>query len=429
MKKLLTLCLASTLILSCQPNTKENISQLVDYQALMMKSTKIGQSIDEEISFWKNRSTQVPNNPINYSQLAGLYAKRFRAQGLIDDIHTSDSLYQKVLTLSPFGKSSTYRALSANAITKHEFADAKDYALAALEEGEDQAASYYMLFDALMELGEFERAKSTLNKQKSKNSFDYLTRASKFADHEGDLEKAILLMEQAYERVKFDKSTMSWSVSNLGDMYGHAGRIEDSYQAYLEVLNYDPNHWHSWKGLAWINFAHDGNVVAAKRILSHIDAHGNDPQVKLMLAEIADYEGNENESLSLKKEFYAEASSPAYMGMHNKYLILLAAEDFRMPIKAIEAANKEQEKRPTPQMYDLLAWTYLQNGEIEKALKLASLFVDGQSSEPEVLYHLGMIYKMNQQESKGNKYLKEALESAYELGPVTTQRIKESLKS
>ncbi len=428
MKSFLTLLLTSLLIVSCQQSQKP-IAEATDYDSLLSVSTKANRDLNADIQFWQERLSKSPKSHINLSQLAGLYSKRFRADGLIDDLHISDSLYQKSLESNPFNKAATYRALSANAVTQHEFPTAKMYALKAVDAGEDQAASYYMLFDALMELGEFETAESILNKQQSKSSFDYLTRASKFADHQGDLDKAIELMEMAYERVKFDNSIMRWSISNLGDMYGHAGRIEDAYQAYLSVLNHDPQHWHSWKGLAWINFAHDGNMDEAKRILRHIDEHSNDPQVKLMLAEIADYEGLGSESLQLKQAFFAQASSPKYMGMHNKYLILLASEDLKMNAEAIIEAEKEQEKRPTPQMYDLLAWTYLQNGELEKALKIASLFVDGQSSEPEVLYHLGLIYKMNGHLRKGQEYLKEALESEFELGPLTAQRIRENLKS
>lgn len=428
MKKLYSLLIISLLAFSCQ-RQHQNIVDKADYNNLIESPQARGADINTEIDFWTKRTSKSPNSYLNISQLARLYSQRFRADGAIEDIHKSDSLYHQVLKLNPFNNASTFRALSANAVTKHQFIKAKDYALAALKEGEDQAASYYMLFDALMELGEFPSARAALNRQKSKTSFDYLARASKLADHDGDLNQAISLMEKAYDRVKSDKSVYSWSISNLGDMYGHAGRIEDSYQAYIKVLNHNPQHWHSWKGLAWINFAHDNNMEEAKRILKHIDSKSNDPQIKLMLAEIAEFEGNLDEALSLKKNYYAEASSESYFGMHNKYLILLESEDLSMTEAAIARASSEQEKRPTPQVYDLLAWSYLQHGNPEKALALAESFVEGKSFEPEVLYHLGVIYKTNGQKRKGNSYLKEALESEFELGPLTTERIRENLKS
>lgn len=428
MKSILTLLLTSLLIVSCQQGQKP-IAKGIDYDSLLVASVDTNDNLHADMAFWKDRLLNSPENYINYSQLAGLYSKRFRANGLIDDLHMSDSLYRRSIALNPFNKAATYRSLSANAVTRHEFLEARNYAFEALEEGEDQAASYYMLFDALMELGELASARAVLNRQKSQNSFDYLTRASKLADHDGDLDQAISLMEKAYHRVKSDKSVHSWSFSNLGDMYGHAGRIEDSYQAYLKVLAHDPKHWHSWKGLAWINFAYDKNIQEAKRILNHIDSESHDPQIKLMLAEIAEFEGDLDESLDLKKAYYAEASEKRYFDMHNKYLILLESEDLAMTASAIDRARSEQQKRPTPQVYDLLAWSYLQHGNPQEALALAKDFVEGKSFEPEVLYHLGMIYKMSGQDSKGNRYLKEALESEFELGPLTAKRIRETLKS
>lgn len=428
MKQIATLLIACTLTFSCQQHAKEPISQKSEYSGFLQASIQVQSALDEEIEFWEQKLNSAPNNFMYLGQLAGLYSQRFKANGFIDDISISDSLYQKVLDITPFGKSNTYRMLSANAVTKHQFQEAKDFALRALTEGEDKSASYYMLFDALMELGEFESAQGILNKQQNKSSFDYLTRASKYADHEGDLDRAIALMEQAYERVKADKSVFTWSQSNLADMYGHAGRVEDSYQKYLEVLAKDPTHWHSWKGLAWINFAYDNNLSAAKDILEHLDQNSNDLLVKLMLAEIEEYQGNNSASHTLKKEYYSEVSTDKYFGMHNKYLILLESEDLKMQEKAIGRADLEKEKRPTPQMYDLLAWTYLQNDQPEKALEMAKLFVKGKSFEPDVLYHLGIIYHENNLRAEGNKLLREALESEFELGPVTTSKIKKALK-
>lgn len=429
MRIIIALIALGVLTFSCQPQKGTPVAQKGDYQHLMVASENLGTSLDLDIEFWRNRVQRTPNDFMSLSQLGGLLAQRFRINGMITDLHESDSLFLEVSKITPFSKANTYRNLSANAITKHEFELARTYAELALKEGDDKAASYYMLFDALMELGEYEQAKSILTSIENKNSFDHLVRSSKMADHEGDLDQAIRLMELAYERTRNNNSTFSWSISNLGDMYGHAGRIEDSYNAYLKVLKKDPGHWHSWKGLAWINFAHDGNVKAAKEILEHVQKNSPDPQVTLMLAEIAEFENDFTQSEVLKRSFYAKASSPQYLGMHNKYLILLESEDLNKSEQAIQRANAEQEKRPTPEMYDLLAWAYLQHGESEKALKLASLFVEGQTYEPEVLYHLGVIFKMNDQKKKGDQYLREALEGEFELGPVIAQRIKTALKS
>lgn len=431
MKNLIWLFL-SFAVLSCQSKVSEQkIADSADYNQFLQEqpSQQSLETLNEEIKFWENKLSSSPKNVTYINKLAGLKSRQFRLDGSIENIHISDSLYKKAIELNPFSNAGLYQALSGNSITKHEFVEAKKYAEMALAEGDKKTSTYYLLFDALMELGEYQRATGILNMQENKSSFDYLVRASKLADHNGDLDQAIALMEQAFERVKADHSLFSWAKSNLGDMYGHAGRIQDSYNAYLEVLNKNPEHWHSLQGIAWINFAHDKNTSEAKRILNKVKAHINDPQINFILAEIAEYENNEALSTELKKAYYAQASSPEYLGMYNKYLILLEAEDLRMPDAALIRATAEQEKRPTPEMYDLLAWSYFQKGDHKKALELATAHIENKTSHPEVLYHLGVIFKMNNFAKKGNTYLKEALESTFELGPLTTAKIEKALKS
>ncbi|MCE7993761.1 MAG: tetratricopeptide repeat protein [Roseivirga sp.] len=426
---ILFLCLV---LFSCNSGSpQKTVSDPADYtrhmQARALSADMNSQQSD--IQFWNDKLLESPESFMFLNRLAATYARRFKANGNIQDIHISDSLYHKALRLTPFSKASIYRALSANAITQHEFPMARHYAEKAIEDGDKISVSYYFLFDALIELGDYEQAKSTLARQSAKNSFDYLTRASKLADHDGDIDLAITLMEQAFERTKNNQNMYSWTKSNLGDMYGHAGRIADSYGTYLEVLEHDPNHWHSWKGIAWIAFAHDKETTEARSILEYIQARSKDPQISLMLAEIADYAGHKERSKSLKQAYYEEASAEAYLGMHNKYLILLEAEDFKKAEMALERALEEVDKRPTPVVYDLLAWTLFNKGEYEKALRIASLFVEGQTQEPDALYHLGMIYQYNGHRKEARKYLNEALESSFELGPITTAAIEKALKS
>jgi tetratricopeptide (TPR) repeat protein len=415
---------------SCQNEaTKIQITNTDDYNQYLSQSNsqKSLNLLNLDLEFWGNKLQSDPKSFTYISKIAGLYSQKFRLDGDVKNIHISDSLYQMAIEINPFSDAGLYQALSSNSITKHEFSDAKKYAELALKEGDKQMASYYLLFDALLELGEFNQAKSVLNLQKNKNTFDFKIRASKISDHEGDLDQAILLMEEAFEKVKTSNSLFVWSKANLADMYGHAGRVEESYQAYLEVLKKEPEHWHSLQGIAWIAFANDNNLLEAKRIVNFVKAKNNDPQMTLLLAEIAEFENNIEESKALKNEYYAQVSSPEYLGMYNKYIILLEAEDLATPEIAVFRSKEEAIKRPTPEVYDLLAWSHLQNGEPEKALAVANAYVINKTSEPEALFHLGIIYKSNNMNSEARNCFKEALESSFELGPLTTAKIKNAL--
>ena len=87
-------------------------------------------------------------------------------------------------------------------------------------------------------------------------------------------------------------------------------------------------------------------------------------------------------------------------------------------------SQKEIENRPTPQSYDLLAYTYQQKGDYKKALAIAEKHVANKTHEPVAQYHLAEIYKANGLYDRVVPIKKELLEASYELGPITTRAIK-----
>ena len=80
-------------------------------------------------------------------------------------------------------------------------------------------------------------------------------------------------------------------------------------------------------------------------------------------------------------------------------------------------AKIEVAHRPTPDSYDLLAWSYFNHGDIKKAYAIAQQYVYGKSHEPMLNYHLAVIYKANQNSSVIAPIVKELRGSIYELGP------------
>jgi tetratricopeptide (TPR) repeat protein len=362
-------------------------------------------------------------------KVGALHAELFRSTGLADHILLSDSLYKAVLQKYPAGNVEVYHSLSANSIAQHKFQDARDYAEKALALKDKKATSLLLLVDAYLEVGDYATANLVLRQFTNKNSFAYLIRKAKLKDHEGLLDSAILCMEKAFERIKGNKKMAQWALSNLGDMYGHAGRIDDSYAAYLEVLKYNPHDDHSLKGIAWIALSHDHKTSDAKTIINALAVRKRMPEAHLMLAEIAAVEDNEREKLLQLKKFKSIVSDARYKTMYNKYLAVLEAEEFNNAEAAVLIAQAEIVNRPTPESYDLLAWSYYHQGKFEQALDIVSHRVENQTFEPESLYHIGMIYQANGNKEKARHYLTQALESKFELGPSSYQKIKNTLQN
>ncbi len=427
MKKIFQVAIFAFAVALTACTEKKNIVNLNDYEGYLQVTDSVAlNNCNKEFLFWATKNTT--SQSLTYqSKIAGTYAHRFAITGKIEDVFVSDSIHQKILKADT-NRTGSYQALAVNCMTRHEFLHAKKYTQRALAVGDNKASSLFILFDINMELGDYGGAKYILSKFENKNAFAYLVRAAKVDDHEGHLDVAIKKMEQALERIKDDLSLYCWTRSNLGDMYGHAGRVEDAYHAYLDVLKKNPAHDFALKGIAWIALSHDHNTALAKQIALALQTKKEMPDMHLLLAKIAE---EENDIVEQKKQlqlFAQQASLAKYGNMYNKYMALLEAEEFGNPARTLEIAKVEIQNRPTPQSYDLLAWGYFQNGEVNKAVEVAQQHIEGKTFEPEALYHLGVIYK-NRDNKKSKILLTQALHSTFELGPAVTTNIERYLKN
>ncbi|NNC69415.1 MAG: tetratricopeptide repeat protein, partial [Flavobacteriaceae bacterium] len=294
------------------------------------------------------------------------------------------------------------------------------------QNGEKRMATQKMLFDVYLELGDDDLAEAYLNKFKNLSDFDYLIRLAKWSDHQGNLENAITYFEMAKriaESAK-NKNQLQWIYSNLGDVYGHANRISDSYDHYLKALELNPDDAYSLKGIAWIIYSHEKNPKEALRILDRVTEMNASPDYFLLKAEIAEFM---NDSLAKEKNlnrYLQLVTNKNYGQMYNKHNILLATDEFDNATNALEKAQQEIKLRATPQSYDLLAWSYYVNGDVKKALTIVEEKVVNKTFEPEVQYHIAEIYKANGLGKDAKKLKRELLESAYELGPLLIEKIK-----
>jgi len=414
------------LLVACQSEVKPVVNH-DDYAVYLSVSKVVGYSIDADMKFWSDRLLRMPGDEASLTKLACLYSSRFRKTGNVSDIQMSDSLLLHLHRRSP-GAPGPLLGLAQNSITQHQFKEAKAFARKALAIGDRKAAAMLVLTDVALELGNTSEAKWLLKKFTNQHSFAHLIRQVKLDDHEGNLDSAICKMEMAYSRVKGNKTLACWAQSNLADMYGHAGRISEAYRTYLDVLRVDHSYDYALKGIAWIAISHDQNYHEAKKIIKVLASRSRMPEAYLMLAEIAEAEGNDVEKKNQLKTFISLTDRPGYQTMYAKYLVLLYAEEMNNAEKALAISQNEIRNRPNAQSYDLMAWSLLKAGKKAEALEIARQFVVDRTFEPDASYHLGMIYLANGLEDEAKQSLKKALESSFELGPSITKEIQRQLE-
>ncbi|MBI1224973.1 MAG: cell surface protein [Bacteroidetes bacterium] len=412
-------------------NQQKPIIRTADYSAYMTPDhlQKAEKAVAEHISFWEKKLDEQPENFVYQSKLASQYSAWFKLTGEVEKLYQADSILQLVNERYP-NRVGTLQALSANAITRHSFAEAEGLMRQALALGERKHASSLMLTDVLLERGNFTDASILMRDLDARSQFDYLIREMKMLDQTGHLPEAIEKMENALAlaRKSGSKELLNWALSNLADMYGHDGRIQLSYDTYLEALANNPADLHSLKGIAWVAFSHDHNTAEARRILGFLQTVHPVPDYDLLLSDIAAFENKPDEAMAYRQSFIAKASNPAYGNMYKAYLCNLKASKMGQADEACTIAEHEVAERPHPMSYGLLAWAEYQKGDKAAALDIIEKHVMNQTQEPKAIYHTGVILAGNGHKKEAKKYLEEALGASFELGPVAAMEIKEDLK-
>ena len=414
------------IISSCKnsSNSDKFITSAKDYNYFLnIKNNEVLQATRDDYRFWEKKYEKESNQHPYLVKAAASQSKLFNQTGCIDNLIRAEKILVEANQAINYSNSSYLRSLASNYISQHRFKEALSLLQKAESIGDKRKASEKMLFDVHLELGNIKEAKAYLAKIENYKDFDFLIRLSKWSDYNGDLDKAIFYLRKATEIAESskNKALMLWAYTNLADFYGHAGKIEASYHHYIKALKLNPNDAYAKKGIAWIVYSYEKNPDEALRILNAIGKTYNAPDNYLLKAEIAEFKGDinlRNEQLAL---YQKSINNKLYGDMYNKYSALLYAENKKQTASALKIAFNEIDSRPTPQSYDLLAWTYYNHGDIKEALKIMEDYVAGKTFEPEILFHLATIYKANGKQEEADNLKKELEKSTFELGPLMTQ--------
>ncbi|GAA4281031.1 tetratricopeptide repeat protein [Gaetbulibacter aestuarii] len=431
-KELVPICitlysLVLLLLSSCNSNNeKKQITHKADYEAyLTLPKDEVLQRTKEDYSFWEKKLEKEPEQFPYLVKVAASQSKLFSKTGTIDYLIKAEKNLLKANEATGYKNPGYLKSLAHNYVSQHRFKEALSLLKKAEMIGSGMESTQKMLFDVYMELGNYTQAKRYLDKVTDPNDFDYLIRLAKWSDHRGDLDAAIKYMEkaQAIGVASNIPSIEQWIYTNLADFYGHAGKIQQSYEHYLKALEIDPNDAYAKKGIAWIVYSYEKDPDEALRILDHITEKNQTPSYYLLKAEIADYKSDSKLKEYYTKKYKKAVQDTNYGNMYNKYNVLLYADNKMESEKALEIAHIEINNRPTPESYDLLAWSQFNRGDIKEALDIMEKYVAGQTFEPHVLFHLAEVYKANGRLEKAKALKKELESSAFELGPLVAKEI------
>ncbi|WP_235817922.1 tetratricopeptide repeat protein [Formosa haliotis] len=378
--------------------TTQKIAQSSDYNTYVeVEDTKALASVQADYAFWRDKLIAHPNQFPYLSKKAASLSSIFKITGNIDYLVEAERDLVEANQRTNYKNSAYLRALARTYISQHRFKEALELLEKAEKEGEHLKGTQHMLFDVHLELGNATEAKKYLLAVQDFTDFDYVIRLAKWQDHQGDLKSAITYMEKALQMAESSNNIAlkQWVYTNIADFYGHDGQVEKSYRYYLKTLAIEPSDAYAKKGIAWIVYSHDKNPTEALRILNKISQSHKTPDYELLKAEIAEYMGDNVSKSNYLNAYLKAVKNDKYGDMYNAYNTLVYTDDLEIFDAALKLAEQEVENRPTPNAYDLLAWSYFKNGQTKKALYIIENHVKDKSFEPTILYHMAQIYKEN----------------------------------
>ncbi len=408
---------------SCNTDNENQITNEQDYNKYLISN--LPKTSSKYFDLWNSKIKPDSSQLMSFGIVGGEYNRYFQNTGDIKYLKKAEKVLKKAADIANVSRAGMYRALARNYISQHRFKEAKQWADSARAIGSNVNQTQGLMFDVQMELGNYDTAEKYLDSLKNMEDFGYLIRLAKWNDHKGDLDTTIRFMEKAKEQAENSKNTglMLWSYTNLADYYGHAGRINESYDHFLMALRIDPENAYAKKGIAWIVFSHEKKPKEAMRILDSVTKYYKSPAYFLLKSEIAEYMGDDMTSVANLDKYFKLVQDSAYGDMYNAYNVSLYLEQTEQYDKALTLAKKEVANRPTPESYSLLAYSHLKIGEKEKALDIVEKHIEGKTFEPAILLRTAEIYKATGGTERVKQLKEELLGATYELGPATEKVI------
>ncbi len=431
---IIAICVSSILILSScsseQKPTTQNSKTKNEFEipALLNRTGELSQAIDwsktqEAVNKVTQKISQQPTDYASYIKLSEIYINEARVTGehgyyypsilnMLDFVlskQVNEEIQFKALSL----KSSVYLSL-------HQFANAKETALAAVKLNPDNAQIYGALVDANVELGNYDEAvkmaETMMNKRPDLLSY---SRASYLREIHGDPKGAIEAMKMAVESGYPGYENQAWTRNTLAHIYETYGDIQSAEREYKTTLAERPGYPFAVAGLASVELK-KGNFKEAEEKLNQAIQIIPEVSFYVELAELYKQTGREKEAQNALKtilEMMADDEAKGHtMALEYAKVYMNVAGNLE---KALEYAQKEFDARPTNiDVNKVLAEIYYEMGNLVEAEKHLAMAFITQSKNPELLEIAGLINIRGGHQKEGEMLVKQAHEANPYLVPI-----------
>jgi tetratricopeptide (TPR) repeat protein len=258
------------------------------------------------------------------------------------------------------------RLLGAVELSQHRFREALNVAGRARDLHPTDAWNYGVMGDALLELGEYEKAFETFDTMMElRPGATAYARASYARELRGDLPGALHAMELAATSTPpQDLEAKAWYAAQLGELYLKMNRLDEATRAFKQSAFFFPSYSHAVVGLGKVKVT-QGDDEGALAI--YLDQLTRTPTLDLA-GRIGDIYAKAGQSD--KAEHYyqlaEDLAGPASVQTEANLALFLAIHDRKLP-DAVKIAEAVAATRQDIFTEDALAWVYFKTGRQHEA--------------------------------------------------------------
>ncbi len=372
---------------------------------------------ENAVRFLENK---VKNDPEDFSangKLAGLYLQKLRETGNASYLELAFRAARASLASVPEVRNAGgLAALAAAEFAAHDFANARDHAIRLAELEPRKSYPQTMLGDALVELGEYERAEVAYKKAVALDgglTYNGEIRLARLAQLKGDNSAAqehyATALTLTLNQPAPPRETVAWLRWQLGETAFSVGDYETAEKHFRDALVTFPDYYRAVASTGKTRHANNDlpgaieHYEKAVRLLP-------DPQFIAALGDLYKLAGRDEDAQKQYELVEQIGRLNTLNGaLYNRQLALFYADHDIKIDEAYRLAAKEYEMRKDIYGADALAWTALKAGKLTEAQAAIKDALRLGTQDAKIFYHAAMIARASGDETVARDYLQRAL--------------------
>jgi len=292
------------------------------------------------------------------------------------------------------------RMLGAIDLSQHRFQDALEVARLARDLRPADAWNYGVMGDALVELGEYDRAFEAFDTMVAMRPHAAAyARVAYGRELCGDLDVAVQAMQMAAEATPVqDPEAQAWYAAQVGELYLRMGKLEAANREYRRAAFLFPNYPHAMIGQGKVKAA-TGDRDAALAIF--LDQLKRAPTLDLA-ARVGDLYRERGDTVEAERYYRLaeDLAGPGAAQTEANLALFLAEHDRRLP-DAVKIAELVARSRHDIFTDDALAWAYYKSGRVEEGLAASTRALRTGTRDARIVSHAAEIRAASSRPGRG----------------------------